>query len=99
MITQIETDDLFKGAYFLCSSGQIKEVRILNSRQVRFLIEGEDLNEAEQRFYTGQAVIDPLRLRESLNYLRDLLKRKLNETELTTTTRRTYENRGRISEG
>ncbi len=81
MNNQISTDDLFKASYFLCNSGILKEVKVLNDRQVRFLIEGEKLEEAEQRFYTGKAVVDPLSLKETLSYLRELLKRKLSELE------------------
>ncbi len=81
-MNQIEIDDLFKGAYFLCHSGQLRDIRVTDNHQVRFVIEGEGLLEAERRFYTGKALVNPLLLRESLNYLRDLLKRTLDKNRI-----------------
>ncbi len=46
-----------------------------------FLIQGESLNELDQTYRTGQALIEPLRLRENLNYVKDCLFEKKREHE------------------
>ena len=77
-MNRLEITDLFKGAYFLTCSGRIKEARLVDGNQVRFIIEGENLYEEEQRYLTGQARVNPLQLKECLNYLRQCLSRTLH---------------------
>ena len=76
-MNRIETNDLFKGAYLLSQSYRLKETRFVNSHQVRFVIEGENINEKDQLYHTGQALVDPLRLKECLNFLRATLTKTL----------------------
>lgn len=85
-MNQMEITDLFKGAYFLTRYCRIKEIRLVGNNQVRFLIEGDNLLEEEELYQTGQATVNPLQLKECLNYLRE----KLTQT-LRTQDRKPYE--------
>ncbi len=73
----LETNDIFKGAYLLSRSFILKETRFVNSHQVRFVIEGEDIEAEDRLYHTGRALVEPLRLKECLNLLRDILNRTL----------------------
>ena len=86
-MSQMEITDLFKGAYFLTRSCRIKETKLVGGNQVRFIIEGENLLEEEERYQTGQATVNPLQLKECLNFLRN----KLTQTLRTQNRRRDHE--------
>ena len=86
-MSQMEITDLFKGAYFLTRSCRIKETKLVGGNQVRFIIEGENLLEEEERYQTGQATVNPLQLKECLNFLRN----KLTQTLRTQNGRRPHE--------
>jgi len=79
----LETTDIFRGAFFLCQGGELSEIRFRNngSRIATFLIRGEGLNKLDKAYRNGQALVNPLQFRESLNHLRDILFEKLRETE------------------
>ena len=77
MRTEIETSDIFKASYLLCSGGRLEATRQIAKKKVVFVIAGEGLHEKDMLFRTGQALVNPLQLRESLNLLRDLLFEKL----------------------
>ncbi len=83
-MNQMEITDLFKGAYFLTRSCRIVETKLVGGNQVRFIIEGENLLEEEERYQTGQASVNPLQLKECLNFLRN----KLTQTLRTQNTNR-----------
>lgn len=89
-MNRIETNDLFKSAYFLTRSCRLVETRINGNDQVRFLLEGENIEEEEQMYLCGQAVTNPLHLKESLNFLRQLLNQTL-QTRNQNPKRRTHE--------
>lgn len=76
----IETTDLFKGAYLLCSGGILYDIKFRrNSRQTAsFVFEGHSLDKADNEYVTGKAIVNPLQYRETLNRLRDILFEKLN---------------------
>jgi hypothetical protein len=76
MRAEIETADLFRGAYLLCRGGRVGGSRLARG-QVLFRIEGEGLAEEDLRYRTGGALINPLQLRETLNLLRDLVFERL----------------------
>ena len=78
-----ETTDLFRGAFLLCKGGDLTEIRIKNNgRQiVSFLIKGNGLDKQDRAYRNGNALVNPLQLRESLNHLRDILFEKLHENE------------------
>ncbi len=78
-----ETTDLFRGAFFLSKGGKLSNIRIRNNgkRIASFLFTGHDLDQLEREYRSGQALVNPLQYRESLNYLRDILFEKLQENE------------------
>jgi hypothetical protein len=79
----LETTDIFRGAFFLCKGGDLCRIRIKdNGRRIAtFLIRGEDLERLDKEYRNGQALVNPLQLRESLNHLRDILFDKLREND------------------
>ncbi|MEW6068544.1 MAG: hypothetical protein AB1610_09690 [Nitrospirota bacterium] len=79
----LETTDIFRGAFFLSKGGKLSDVHLSedNRQIVSFRIEGENLSALDEAYRAGRATVDPLRLRESLNHLRDVLFRTLRENE------------------
>ncbi|MGK5095012.1 hypothetical protein WDW89_23755 [Deltaproteobacteria bacterium TL4] len=73
MRTEIETSDIFKGAYLLCSGGCLKQPQMNEERQVTFVIEGDEIRQKDLLYRTGRASVNPLQLRETLNFLRDVI--------------------------
>lgn len=73
---KVETGDLFKGAYFLCRGGRLLGTEYSGRDHILFIIEGENLTVEDMRFRTGAATVNPLQLRETLNYLRDVVFEK-----------------------
>lgn len=82
-LVNLETTDIFRGAFLLASGGELAEVRIRNNgrRIATFLIAGENLAGLDRDYRTGRALVNPLQLRESLNHLRDVMFKKLRERE------------------
>ncbi|MCP3663408.1 MAG: hypothetical protein GY696_13090 [Gammaproteobacteria bacterium] len=74
-MTNIETTDLFKGAFLLCMGGNLSNIRVEhNGRQTAtFLITGNELNRHNEAYMTGNALVDPMQLKNALNHLRDVL--------------------------
>ena len=79
----VEVTDLYKGAFLLCSGGRLVQVKVRNTgrRIATFLITGPDLDRLDSDYRTGRALVNPIQLRESLNYLRDVMFDKLRKTE------------------
>lgn len=79
MISAVETTDLFRGAFFLCNGGILIRVRLNGDsrRMASFLIEGDGIEELDLEYRNGEALVNPLHLRESLNHLRDILFNKV----------------------
>ena len=72
----IKTYDLFRTAYLLCHGGQLETTHIIRN-QVLFVIQGETVNKEDQRYRTGQALVNPLQYREAINMLRDVIYENL----------------------
>ena len=77
----LETTDIFRGAFFLCSGGDLAEVRVRNNgkRIASFLFTGADLDQLDKDYMNGKALVNPVQFRESLNRLRDILFENLRE--------------------
>jgi hypothetical protein len=77
----LETTDIFRGAFFLCQGGKLADVRLKEDARkiVSFLIEGEGIDQLDVEYRNGQAMVNPLQFRESLNHLRDILFNTLRE--------------------
>jgi hypothetical protein len=75
MLNQVETTDIFRGAFFLCHGAKLTNVRIkqTNRKLVAFLIEGEEIEQLDLDYRRGKATVNPLLLRETLNELRDII--------------------------
>jgi hypothetical protein len=76
MMSAIETADIFRGAYLLTQGARLTSTRVYRN-QVRFVIEGERVTEHDERYRLGQALVNPVALRETLNLLRDLVFERL----------------------
>ncbi len=85
-LCKIETTDIFKGAFLLCSGGDLTAIRIDDNgkRIATFLITGRDLDRLDSDYRCGRALVNPVQLRESLNHLRDIMFEKLRESERRT---------------
>ena len=71
---------------FLCQGGDLSEIRFRKngSRIATFLIKGEGLDKLDKAYRSGQALVNPLEFRETLNHLRDVLFEKLRENDQPT---------------
>ena len=81
MRSALETTDIFRGAFFLCNGATLAEVRLDGNghRIVSFLIEGDGIDQLDLDYRSGQALVNPLLFRETLNHLRDILFKKLRD--------------------
>ena len=81
--SRLETTDIFRGAFFLCKGAELTEVSFRNNgkRIATFLITGDGLDKLDKQYRDGQALVNPLQFRESLNHLRDILFNKLREND------------------
>ncbi len=79
----LETTDLFMGAFLICEGCGLRDIRVRkNGRKIAvFCITGENLSRLDREYRSGDALVNPVRFRESLNRLRDMLFEKLHETE------------------
>ena len=86
----LETTDIFRGAFFLCRGGELSGIRFRRNGKPRlrrgrriasFLFTGRGLDKLDKQYRDGQALVNPLQFRESLNHLRDILFEKLREQE------------------
>ena len=82
---RLETTDIFRGAFFLASGGNLAEVRVRNNgkRIASFLFTGADLDQLDKDYMNGKALVNPVQFRESLNRLRDVMFEKLRKNEET----------------
>ncbi len=81
--TRLETTDIFKGAYLLAGGGDLVEIRVGTGgkRIATFLITGKNLERLDRDYRCGRALVNPIQLRESLNYLRDVMFKQLRDSE------------------
>jgi hypothetical protein len=82
-VDRLETTDIFRGAYFLCQGGDLCAIRLQDrARRIAvFVFQGEGLERLDREYRSGQALVNPLQFRESLNHLRDLLFGELGRHE------------------
>jgi len=72
-MAHFETTDIFKGAFFLSSGGNLSGISF-NDRQIAtFTLTGKNLQQLDSDYHTERALVNPVTLRESLNHLRDIL--------------------------
>lgn len=75
MAESVETTDIFIGAFLLSQGGTLSGVRVKDGEKklITFRIEGERLEWLSHAYGSGKARVDPVRFREALNRLRDIL--------------------------
>jgi hypothetical protein len=77
---KIITKDLFEASYLLSKGMQLQEV--LGDRQILFQFEGkEELGVLKSKYEEGRAEANVRKLRNSMNYLKDVLFSKLRENK------------------
>ena len=96
---RLETTDIFRGAFFLCMGGHLRNVRFRNTgkRIASFMFTGADLDQLDKDYMSGDALVNPIQFRESLNRLRDILfeeLRKQRGDRYGARKNRTYQNHG-----
>ena len=68
-----ETTDIFKGAFLLSSGGDLSGISFNERRIASFAITGKGIHQLDQEYDKGNALVNPVNLRRSLNHLRDIL--------------------------
>ena len=81
-MANLETTDIFRGAFYLCMGGDLSAIRFRQNGRPRrgvatFLFNGQDLIEHDKAYVNGHALVNPVQFREALNHLRDILFEKL----------------------
>jgi len=72
-MAHFETTDIFKGAFFLSSGGNLSGISFNKRHIATFMFTGKGLYHLDQEYRTGTALVNPVHLRASLNHLRDIL--------------------------
>ena len=75
---EIETNDVYKGAYLLCRNSHLKEVRLRNQRVV-FVFFGEETIKEDLNYRSGEGLVNPHAYKNGINYLRDLVNDTLKK--------------------
>jgi len=81
--SSLETTDIFRGAFLLCMGGDLADIRFRqNGKQIAsFLFTGPDLAGHDKAYRNGNALVNPVQFRESLNHLRDILFKNLRQNQ------------------
>jgi len=79
--SSLKTTDIFRGAFFLCMGGDLADIRFRqNGKQIAsFLFTGPDLAGHDKAYRNGNALVNTVQFRESLNRLRDILFENLRQ--------------------
>ena len=74
-MAEIQTGDLYRTAYLLCAGGNLTETLRDHFDHVEFVVTGTEILEADGNYRRGEALVDPLQLKENINILRDKIFR------------------------
>ena len=77
MVSEIETGDVFRAAYLVSRGGHVVKAMVQGKDHVVLTVKGEDLDTEDRRYRTASGLVEPLRLKENLNRIRDLVKTTL----------------------
>jgi hypothetical protein len=80
----LETSCIFRSAFHVCQGADLLGIKVSNNgrRIATFQLIGEGLYQQDKAYRSGEALVNPLQLREALNHVRDrLFKRLKNENE------------------
>ena len=73
----IETNDVYKGAYLLCTKATLKAVHVQKNKRVVFVFFGEETAQEDWNYRSGQGLVNPQAYKQGINYLRDLISETL----------------------
>jgi hypothetical protein len=79
MVEEVETGDVFRVAYLVSRGGRVVKAIVQGCDHVVLTVKGEDLGDEDLRYRTAAGMVEPLRLKENLNRVRDLVKKTLAE--------------------
>ena len=78
MRDEIETGDVFRAAYLVSRGGVVVKATVQAGDHVVLALKGEGLEKEDRLYRTAAGLVEPLRLKENLNRLRDLVKTTLH---------------------
>lgn len=81
MVFELETGDVFRAAYLVSRGARVSKATVQGGDHVTLTLIGEDLDHEDHRYRTATGLVEPLRLKENLNRLRDLIKQTLRDQE------------------
>ena len=81
MVYEVETGDVFRAAYLVSRGGWVVKATVQGGDHVVLSLKGEDLDHEDLRYRTGSGMVEPLRLKENLNRVRDLVKKTLRDSD------------------
>lgn len=81
MVEEVETGDVFRTAYLVSRGARVTKAVVQGGDHVVLTLVGEDLVDEDRRYRTAAGLVEPLRLKENLNRVRDLVKKTLRESE------------------
>jgi hypothetical protein len=73
MVEEVETGDVFRTAYLVSRGARVTKAIVQGGDHVVLTMVGEDLVDEDRRYRTAAGLVEPLRLKENLNRLRDLV--------------------------
>jgi hypothetical protein len=79
----IETTDVFRGAFFICNGGELCGTSFDSRNVVSFKFSGPGLKKLDMKYSSGRALVNPLQFRETVNHLRDVLFKTLDNKRKT----------------
>jgi hypothetical protein len=84
-MVNVETKDLYCGAYILSSGGTLAEVRLEGRRAgkpaVIFIFTGDDVDERLKEYESGQAMTNAAHYKAAMNHLKDVMFERLRSRE------------------
>lgn len=84
-MNQIETRDLYCGAYILSSGGMLEETRIEGIRggkpSVTFIFSGEAVRQFLIEYNSGQAFVNAAGFKAAMMHLKDVMFERIRERE------------------
>ena len=78
MVYEMETGDVFRAAYLVSRGGVVVKATVQGGDHVVLTVKGEDIEREDRLYRTAAGLCEPLRLKENLNRLRDLVKTTLH---------------------
>ena len=81
MVYEVETGDVFRAAYLVSRGARVIKATVQGGDHVVLTLAGEDLDHEDLRYRTAAGLVEPLRLKENLNRVRDLVKKTLRDAE------------------